>query len=278
MPHRIWITTITYTLSIILLLLMDHGSCANKLPVPTKAPSGRTITQLGNIQPSSKPRAMGTKKRAPTTPTLKPTPPKVYATIKHKLQITTEPSDSPSIKMYQRSFHRNPNNAQGRALMDDGSPMPDITVANSTGVKSCNPQLSIQRGYCQYYVSCNRRTRIELKRVCSDGMYWNPKVNSVHGGICDYFRNLDNDTLNEYKKDPNCVLDVTYFRSGGECSGGYYWHHPQKTAGKEELLSCPKGLVWSQQKESCSACNSVMKMDGKTPCCNDEDYDHDEDY
>lgn len=67
-------------------------------------------------------------------------------------------------------------------------------------------------------------------------------------------------------KDSSCSLDVVYFRSDGDCSGDYYYHHPTRTGGLEVKESCPKGLVWSAVNESCELCHLAKKEDG-SPCC-----------
>ncbi|OXA38927.1 hypothetical protein Fcan01_26240 [Folsomia candida] len=134
--------------------------------------------------------------------------------------------------------------------------------------KECNLKNYVQRGYCKNYFTCDRKTRMEKQHTCSGRLYWNPDVGTVHGGVCDFLRNIDNFTLYQYKKDPGCPLNLAYFRvDEKECSNVYFYHHPTRTEGKEVKLTCPEDLLWSKEVQTCVKCHQIMKTDGVTPCC-----------
>lgn len=137
--------------------------------------------------------------------------------------------------------------------------------------KKCSPKRYVQHGYCKHFFSCDRKKRMEKKRTCSGRLYWNPDAQTMHGGRCDFLRNLGNFTLREYQKDSTCPLHIVYFRADDEqgktCSPHYFFHHPKRTEGTEVRLSCPDDLLWSKEMKTCVLCNELVKKDGVTPCC-----------
>jgi hypothetical protein len=139
--------------------------------------------------------------------------------------------------------------------------------------KPCKRKDYVQRGYCKIYFTCDRKTRTEVEHKCTGRLIWNPNANSIHGGVCDRQKNIDEYTLYQYQKDPGCVLNMAYFRADGkECSGTYFYNHPEFTKGKEMKMNCPEDLLYSKLKETCVLCTEILRSTGDKCCNATEDY------
>jgi len=109
-------------------------------------------------------------------------------------------------------------------------------------------------------------------------LYFNPHRanNSVHGGVCDHWTNLDDDLKDQYNKDPSCIDPHCEWRELEECGTHYEYMHPKETDGDFWVLDCPNlntnsmsandQLLWSQREKNCLHCSEVKREDG-TACC-----------
>lgn len=153
---------------------------------------------------------------------------------------------------------------------------------NGGGGDECNPDTCWTDGYCQSYRWCEREVsdhKGEGKKgtwanaTCEDNLYFNPNHNSVHGGVCDYWENLDQETKDKYNSDPMCIDPHCEWKPdpNSECSPNYWYFHPDQNEGKDQEMSCPvrsdgEQLLWDQSRKSCHPCHGVTKSDG-TACC-----------
>jgi len=140
-------------------------------------------------------------------------------------------------------------------------------------------------GWCHDYRWCERhesdhkgKGKPGWKRngTCPEelNLYFNPNRsnNNLHGGVCDWWENLDEETQAKYNNDPDCIDPHCEWKSNGECSESYIYFHPEKNDGQDVTLECrqrPVGerLVWDQGRKNCHLCSTVFRADGTTPCC-----------
>jgi len=148
----------------------------------------------------------------------------------------------------------------------------------------CDPDECVLEGHCQEYWWCEREDSDHkgkgkkgewMENRCDNeagesNMYWNPNHN---GGSCDWWENLDDATKELYNKDPACIDPHCEWKPdpNNECSGTYWYFHPDKNGGKDVELHCPsladgEQLLWSQARKSCHHCSGVTKADGSA-CC-----------
>jgi len=148
----------------------------------------------------------------------------------------------------------------------------------------CDPDDCQVDGWCHEYTWCEReesdhkgtgKRGFKKSDNCPEefNLYFNPKKNDIHGGVCDFWENLDDDTKDAYNKDPDCIDPHCEWKPDpdNECSSKYWYFHPEKNEGNDIPLECPsrldgEQLLWDQDRKSCHACTSVKKSDG-TACC-----------
>jgi len=167
-----------------------------------------------------------------------------------------------------------------------GCEIPTTTTTTTTTpappVGECNPDECQLEGNCQCYETCNKETSRWESLECNGDdttgdLFWNPDLNSVHGGSCDYFNNLSPAVQELYRQDPTCIPPCDWYqKQEDECSPRYTYREQfnnQTTAGRERDLSCPEPpeaglepLYWNQQKLGCDKRSRVNKLDGVTPC------------
>jgi len=156
------------------------------------------------------------------------------------------------------------------------------TTTTPAPVGECNPDECQLRGECQCYETCNKETSRWESVECNGNettgdLFWNPDLNSIHGGSCDYYDNLSPAVQELYNKDPNCIPPCDWYQKPeDECSPRYTYRaqfNNQTTAGRESDLTCPQPpsddlepLYWNQQKLGCDKRSRVHKLDGVTPC------------
>jgi len=170
---------------------------------------------------------------------------------------------------------------------------PDRSRLKASHVPSTSVSLKV---FCDWYFWCERDhsedhsngkgkgTGKWKEGVCdvTRNMYWNPHRNgtsrpegdgsAIHGGMCDYWGNLDKDLQDEYKASPDCDYEAhcDWFEVG-ECSEQYVYYNPDKLDGDGlDTITCPKWgdeqMLWSQEKKACLHCSEVDRVDG-TNCC-----------
>jgi len=149
--------------------------------------------------------------------------------------------------------------------------------------ESCDPDECRVEGYCHEYSWCEReesdhkgkgKAGFKKNDTCDPALnlYFNPNVNSIHGGVCDFWENLDQETKDTYNSDPNCIDPHCEWRADAEneCSSKYWYFHPDKNNGNEIELDCPsrpdgQQLLWDQSRKSCHTCDVVPSSNGF--CC-----------
>jgi len=148
----------------------------------------------------------------------------------------------------------------------------------------CNPDDCWVDGYCHDYHWCERdesdhkgkgKSGTRKYDTCDPAynLYFNPNHNSIHGGVCDFWENLDQDTKDLYNRDPTCIDPHCEWKADPtkDCSATYWYFHPEKNDGQDQELHCPslpdgEQLVWDQARKSCHTCDSVSDSNGNA-CC-----------
>jgi len=148
----------------------------------------------------------------------------------------------------------------------------------------CDPDDCWVTGYCHDYSWCERdasdhkgkgKRGTTKSDTCdeSQNLYFNPNHNSVHGGVCDFWENLDEATKEVYNKDPSCIDPHCEWKPDPEkeCSSKYWYFHPEQNDGKDKEMHCPnrpdgEALIWDQDRKSCHPC-AVVKDSKGDPCC-----------
>jgi len=164
------------------------------------------------------------------------------------------------------------------------SPPKPTTADPGNEDNSCNPDDCWTEGYCQDYRWCERdasdhkgtgKNGTWSTADCEDNLYFNPNHNSIHGGTCDFWENLDDETKDNYNKDPTCIDPHCEWKpdSTTDCSSKYWYFHPAQNNGQDQEMSCPvradgQQLIWNQEKKSCYPCHQVAKAgDSGEMCC-----------
>ena len=150
--------------------------------------------------------------------------------------------------------------------------------------EGCDPDDCQVGGWCHTYWWCEReesdhkgkgKRGVNRTDTCPEefNLYFNPKKNDVHGGVCDFWENLDDDTKRDYNNDPECIDPHCEWKPDpdNECSSRYWYFHPDKNDGQDVELNCParsdgEQLIWDQGRKSCHICSAVLRSDG-SPCC-----------
>jgi hypothetical protein len=134
--------------------------------------------------------------------------------------------------------------------------------------ESCDPDNCKTRGNCLDYWRCDPNTKIWTKEKCGHGLLWNPLGADgkphIHGGNCGDPKKLHNETLEQYRKDPECL--ECYWKENGECSASYFYRPPGLYYPEEHKLECDAGLVFVKDKETCLRCEDAKNNNGQS-CC-----------
>jgi len=150
---------------------------------------------------------------------------------------------------------------------------------------SCNPDECRVVGYCHEYEWCERedsdhkgkgKAGTRKTDTCDPALnlYFNPNANSIHGGVCDFWENLDQETKDTYNADPNCIDPHCEWKpdAENECSSKYWYFHPEKNDGNDLELNCPsrpdgEQLLWDQSRKSCHTCDVVPSSSSANGFC-----------
>ncbi|CAL8091916.1 unnamed protein product [Orchesella dallaii] len=143
-------------------------------------------------------------------------------------------------------------------------PIVNPPIENST----CDPLECKVKGYCQHYFKCDNTTTPPrwVRKECGTDLVFNPNDPSgnphPHGGVCDYWSNLDHATNQTYRLDKECLR--CFFEELGECSRDYDYQAPDLLTRTVQRLSCSAGLVFVEAEETCQRCNERVQTDGST--------------
>jgi len=162
-------------------------------------------------------------------------------------------------------------------------PDPEPTPDPNPDPEDCDPDDCQVEGDCHEYWWCEREASDHKGRgkkgekryeICdpAHNLYFNPNRNDVHGGVCDFWENLDQATKDKYNADPTCIDPHCEWKPDpdNECSSKYWYFHPEQNNGEDQEMHCPQRpdgeqLIWDQTRKSCHVCSSVQSSSG--PCC-----------
>jgi len=163
-------------------------------------------------------------------------------------------------------------------------PGDDDSTEEPPPAPECDPDECRVDGYCHDYWWCDReesdhkgqgKSGHKKWETCdpAHNLYFNPNHNNVHGGVCDFWENLDQATKDRYNNDPECIDPHCEWKPDpdNECSSKYWYFHPEQNDGQDQEMHCPQRpdgeqLVWDQARKSCHVCSSVHRGDGSA-CC-----------
>ncbi|CAL8091910.1 unnamed protein product [Orchesella dallaii] len=134
----------------------------------------------------------------------------------------------------------------------------------------CNPDECITHGDCDRFLICSNETGswVWTEKLCGPGLIWNPHnpdgSDHIHGGNCDYFRNLQQSQKDKYRDEEECLK--CYWKDFGKCSNVYEYQRPGLEWRAPENLTCNDDLVFVLELETCQKCDTVIGEDGN-PCC-----------
>jgi len=155
--------------------------------------------------------------------------------------------------------------------------------------EECDPDDCELCGDCHDYVWCERvecdkeTDRCDEKRKgtvqpgeCKEehNLFFDPRAkdSDIHGGVCNFWSNLDRDTKRKYNEDEKCINPHCEWKVdplNEWCAPTYLYFHPDKNEGNETRITCPEldgdQLLWSQADRNCVHCSDLRGEDGN-PC------------
>lgn len=176
---------------------------------------------------------------------------------------SSEPSES-SEENSQSSEETSEESSESKESSEEDSSSSEEDEPPQAG-QPCNPDLCKTVGYCQSYLRCDKDSGKWVAEDCGQDLAWNPKGDGeIHGGNCDFWDSLDDETTHKYRSDPECL--ACFWREIEACHRDYLYQAPGLNHRNVQTLSCADGLVFSEAKETCQRCEDIDGPDGK-PCC-----------